>query len=343
MIVCILPNNNSDRYGAIKKKCCIHRAIPTQVIVKRTITPKGGNARGLLSIATKIAIQMNCKLGGAAWSTPIPIPLMTIGIDVSVDSKDKHRSYGALVASIGQKPKEKYFSAVSTHSSGDGLCAELKVNVIKALRAYQELNRALPPRIVIYRSGVSDGNLKYVNETEVNVLADQFKEIYDSDGSGTKCRMSFIIVNTRINARFFANGNNPQPGTVIDDVVTLPEWYFNQFAVKYHISKVISTEILFVFSSHSYDFYLIPQSVRQGTVSATNFKVIYDEMELRPDYMQQLTYKLCHLYVGFRPTIFQSIYSAPFSHISVFFFCSIIGAERFVRRLCANMQANWHF
>lgn len=67
MIVCISPNNNADRYGTIKKKCCIDRPIPTQVIVQRTITPKGGNMRSLMSIATKIAIQMNCKLGGAPW------------------------------------------------------------------------------------------------------------------------------------------------------------------------------------------------------------------------------------------------------------------------------------
>lgn len=57
---------------------------------------------------------------------------------------------------------------------------------------------------------------------------------------------------------------------------------------------------LIIIRSHSdrYDFYLVPQSVRQGTVSATNFNVIYDQMELPPDKLQLLTYKLSHLYVN---------------------------------------------
>lgn len=67
MIVCVVSNNNADRYSSIKKKCCVDRAIPTQVLIHKTITPKDGNVRSLMSVATKVAIQINCKLGGAPW------------------------------------------------------------------------------------------------------------------------------------------------------------------------------------------------------------------------------------------------------------------------------------
>lgn len=73
LIMCVVPNNNADRYSNIKKKCCVQHPVPTQVICQRTITPKGGNTRGLMSIATKVAIQMNCKLGGLAWMVDIPL------------------------------------------------------------------------------------------------------------------------------------------------------------------------------------------------------------------------------------------------------------------------------
>lgn len=56
LIMIIVTNNNSSRYAAIKKKCCVDRAIPTQVVVLKTITPKGGNVRGLMSVGTKVAI-----------------------------------------------------------------------------------------------------------------------------------------------------------------------------------------------------------------------------------------------------------------------------------------------
>lgn len=55
------------------------------------------------------------------------------------------------------------------------------------------------------------------------------------------------------------------PGTVVDDVITLPE---------------------------RYDFYLISQSVKQGTVAPTSYNIIYDSIRLKPREIQMLSYKL---------------------------------------------------
>lgn len=41
LIMIVVSNNNAARYAAIKKKCCVDRTIPTQVMVLKTITPKG--------------------------------------------------------------------------------------------------------------------------------------------------------------------------------------------------------------------------------------------------------------------------------------------------------------
>lgn len=45
-----------------------------------------------------------------------------------------------------------------------------------------------------------------------------------------------------------------------------------------------------------YDFYLISQAACRGTVNPTYYNVIYDDNGLKPDHMQRLTFKLCHLY-----------------------------------------------
>ena len=59
-------------------------------------------------------------------------------------------------------------------------------------------------------------------------------------------------------------------------------------------------EIYLIQESHlvrdRYDFFLVSQSVNQGTVSPTHFNVVVDGGGLKPDHMQRLTYKLCHLY-----------------------------------------------
>jgi aubergine-like protein len=89
-----------------------------------------------------------------------------------------------------------------------------------------------------------------------------------------------VVVKKRINNRFFRlKGNqlqNPSPGTIIDTVVTKPTLY---------------------------DFFLVSQSVRQGTVTPTSYNVIFDESGLVPDSMQSLTYKLTHLYFNWPGTI----------------------------------------
>lgn len=51
-----------------------------------------------------------------------------------------------------------------------------------------------------------------------------------------------------------------------------------------------------------YDFFLVSQSVNQGTVSPTNYNVIHDNMGLPPDRLQQLTYKMTHLYYNWSGT-----------------------------------------
>jgi len=58
--------------------------------------------------------------------------------------------------------------------------------------------------------------------------------------------------------------------------------------------------IVFVFR---YDFFLVSQNVRQGTVSPTNYNVIYDESRVAPDSLQILTNKLCHLYFNWSGTV----------------------------------------
>ena len=50
------------------------------------------------------------------------------------------------------------------------------------------------------------------------------------------------------------------------------------------------------FTWYRYDFFVVSQAVRQGTVGPTHYNVISDSSTLKPDHFQRLTYKLCHLY-----------------------------------------------
>ena len=106
LIMCIMPNNRADRYSAIKKKCCIDRPVPTQCILAKNL-----NSKGTQTIATKVAVQINCKLGGAAWSTIIPAKgIMVVGFDVCHDTNDKNRDYGKKYVSYSKTPAKIFLT-----------------------------------------------------------------------------------------------------------------------------------------------------------------------------------------------------------------------------------------
>lgn len=92
LIFCVAFNNRLDRYAAIKKKCCVDRPVPTQVLLSKSLQNKS-----LMSIATKVAIQLNCKIGGIPWSINIPLSgLMVVGFDVCHDTNSKTKDFGTF-------------------------------------------------------------------------------------------------------------------------------------------------------------------------------------------------------------------------------------------------------
>jgi len=52
-----------------------------------------------------------------------------------------------------------------------------------------------------------------------------------------------------------------------------------------------------------YDFFLVSQLVRQGTVTPTHYVVLRDDCNYGPDIIQKLSYKLCFLYYNWAGTV----------------------------------------
>lgn len=69
IVVVILPNNNKDRYDALKKIFCCEHPLASQMVVQRTLIKK----QMLMSVCTKISIQMACKLGAEPWALVMPV------------------------------------------------------------------------------------------------------------------------------------------------------------------------------------------------------------------------------------------------------------------------------
>ena len=118
------------------------------------------------------------------------------------------------------------------------------------------------------------------------------KELFDKEVSNIeKCfknlkikeppKLTFIVVLKRIHTRLFNetsknNFENPPPGTVVDTGIT---------------------------NHDGLEFFLISQSVNQGTATPTRYQCIHNTANLGIDYLESLTFKLCHLYFNWFGTI----------------------------------------
>ncbi|XP_025197459.1 piwi-like protein Siwi [Melanaphis sacchari] len=270
LILCVILSSRGDVYTLIKRMLCIDRAVPSQIVLLRNVQKNN------LSLSTKIAIQINCKLGGTPWLVNIPRKgLMIIGFDVYHDSHHSSVSFGALVATMNDT-HTNYFSCVEPHESGEELSVYFATAILKALTKYKNKNGKLPSSIIVYRAGVGEGQISNVYKTEVELLQTACEKMY---GTPT-VPFTFVVVTKRISTRFFAPNSgtikNPQPGTVVDTVVTDPT---------------------------KYDFFLVSQYVRQGTVNPTHYNVIEDTLRFPPDILQRLTFKLTHMYYNWPGTI----------------------------------------
>lgn len=264
MVMTIFPNSRDDRYNAVKKVCYCERGIPSQCLNARTVSDQ----RKVRSVTQKILMQMNVKLNGELWAVNLRKMKgsMYCGIDVFHDAQK--RSVAGFVAS-SSLDATSWWSKACMQAHGQEIMDQLRNCLEDAIKNFHNKTNSLPTRIIIYRDGVGDGALKTIAEHEISQLRRAFQSFPDYEP-----QFSFIVVQKRINQRFLLEEypekyENPVPGTIIDHTVTRKDYF---------------------------DFFLVSQNVRQGTVSPTHYIVLEDTTNLTPDQQQQLAYKMTHCY-----------------------------------------------
>jgi len=79
-----------------------------------------------MSIATKVVVQMNAKLGGEPWSIKLPLKgLMVVGFDVHKGAKGVRGGVVGAMVSTTTQSLAKYHSTTSIYNSPDELCKQI--------------------------------------------------------------------------------------------------------------------------------------------------------------------------------------------------------------------------
>lgn len=86
-----------------------------------------------------------------------------------------------------------------------------------------QANHFLPDKIMVYRDGVSEGQLRFVEEYEIPQLVKCFGTF-----PSYAPKLAFIVVQKRISTTLYSREGNrfgtPPPGTVLDHTLTHRNW-----------------------------------------------------------------------------------------------------------------------
>lgn len=275
-VMIILPNDKKELYDSVKQICCLENPVISQCVVLRTIDRR---AKGIQSKATKIAVQIAAKLGGAPWTLQFqfPGPTMFVGLDVYHSGEIVNRKKQSVVGFTASMNASlsSYYSRVVVQDPGKEIVEALHPCIMSALDKFKDLNKIYPKYVIFYRDGVGEGQITSVLEHEVKSCLDAFEQL-----GIPETKLVYVVVLKKIHTRLFMQDgphlSNPRPGTVVDTDIT---------------------------GNGAQEYFLVSQSVNQGTATPTRYQCIHNDCNLSSNHLQAYTYQLCHMYYNWFGTV----------------------------------------
>ena len=265
-----LLGRNDKIYAELKRHSLCKNGYVSQVVKAKSMQKKG-----VMSVCSKILLQINAKLGGISYKTVQDKlvndrKIMVVGVD---SSHIKGKGTGvAMVATINDS-FTNFFNKeeiIKEDNNKEQLQYCISSFIEKAIEIYKKENKESPKNIIIYRQGVSLQQKEYL-KTEIAEI--------DFSLETKNILYYYVLVNTKTTFKFFEKSNNrfsnPGPGLLVIDGVT---------------------------NKHFFEFYIQPQEVTQGSATPTCFHVAYGNMNF-PELIAKLTYDLCHIYSNWQGTV----------------------------------------
>jgi aubergine len=182
------------------KKICRENGLQSQ---QALVDWKKLEARGMVDNLTR---QIAAKLGHRAWTVEKPLEMQKSEILMMIGADVYHKKGKDSVASVVATTDPNFSRFVSRHSiqpkKGQEVMTNIAKIVVELVQAFQAQNKRIPTTIVFYRDGVGKGQYEDVRTLEVNKINHELLMLYGENAP----KMDFILVNKRINDRFYQDG-----------------------------------------------------------------------------------------------------------------------------------------
>ncbi|KAJ7117885.1 argonaute-like protein [Mycena crocata] len=288
-ILVLLSHRDNYIYPGIKRLGDVDLGVHT---IHMQLSKALGDERKQDQYLSNVALKANSKLGGmnhlldtnaTKWLTKEKT--MIVGIDVThpgPTSREGSPSIAAVVASVDdafvQFPASLRIQRPDPNRESKEMLSELRDMLVERLLLYEKKNKILPRRIIVFRDGVSEGQFDIVVREEKAQILEAFQKFNTKDRGPKPYRpaVAIVICGKRHHARFYPTSSdladrngNTRPGTVVDKGVT---------------------------AVFDFDFYLQAHAGLQGTVKPTHYTVVYDELKLTANELQQGSNDFSYLY-----------------------------------------------
>ncbi|XP_041507816.1 protein argonaute-4 isoform X3 [Microtus oregoni] len=285
LIVVILPGK-TPVYAEVKRVGDTLLGMATQCVQVKNVVKTSPQT------LSNLCLKINAKLGGInnvlvphQRPSVFQQPVIFLGADVTHPpaGDGKKPSIAAVVGSMDGHPS-RYCATVRVQTSRQEIAQELLYSqeVVQDLTSmarelliqFYKSTRFKPTRIIYYRGGVSEGQMKQVAWPELIAIRKACISLEEDYRPG----ITYIVVQKRHHTRLFCadktervgkSGNVPA-GTTVDSTITHPS---------------------------EFDFYLCSHAGIQGTSRPSHYQVLWDDNCFTADELQLLTYQLCHTYV----------------------------------------------
>ncbi|GAA6007032.1 argonaute/piwi family protein [Rhodotorula paludigena] len=282
MLFCILQDPKT--YDDIKRKAAFDLpvAMPTQVMLLKKVLDQ----RGVDQYAGNVAMTINAKLNGinSALSAADSVPPKTLllGADVTHptglgspragSTEGLLPSIAALVGAM-DGTNMRYSAQVREQEPRKEFITDLENMAVVLVEKYNaSCNKVKPERVIMFRDGVSEGQLAPIVHAEVTALKAAFRRVDPKWNP----KLTYVVCAKRHHVRLFSANNdqndvdrtgNLKPGVVVDTAITHP---------------------------YAFDFYLQSQAGLKGTAKPTRYIVLLDENKFGSDQLQKMINSLCY-------------------------------------------------
>jgi eukaryotic translation initiation factor 2C len=266
-ILCL--NDEESIYNKIKTVSDIYIGIITQcALISKAL--KNNNKLYYKQLIFKIKSKLGYK------GPEIIIPLIKNNRTIIFGADVTHYTHSnniPSIASVVSTTNDNFFNHAGLfryQNPRQEIIEKIDEMVYKLICNYKKINKYYPENIIFYRDGVPKNRFNHVIDDEINKIKKKLKQL------NIDIKITFIIVQKRHNTRFFPidkinsdKNGNCLPGIVID------------------------TDIC---NENNYDFYLQSHRSVIGTSKPIHYSIIKNEINIKSNDIQQITYYLCYLY-----------------------------------------------